>query len=83
MIDITFEFCTMYEPGELAPPQFELEGKLHAQVQAAPRFKDRVKHKDKEYMVWDVTYETLPGCERTFGIYIKAIRKVTYPPNNA
>ena len=80
MINIAFEFCTMYEPGEEAPQQFEVEQDLVAQLLAVPRFKDQVLYKGKEYFVWDVIFDlSKPIADR---IFVRAVRRVPYPPKN-
>ena len=77
MIKIKFDFCTMYEPGENAPPQFTKEETLETKLSSTPRFKDQVKYKHKDYIVWDVGYD----LDFDY-VYIKAVRRVTYPPTS-
>ena len=79
MINIEFEFCTMYEPGELAPPQITLEHSASRDMPSTPRFKDQIRYGGKDYIVWDVKYDF---DDAVMQVFIRAVRKVTYPPGD-
>jgi hypothetical protein len=80
MVSIAVELCTMYEPGELAPPQFETEMEIKASFISTPRFKDRITFDNKNYTVWDVVYDINENPDNPLSV--KAVRKVTYPPTS-
>lgn len=85
---IHFEFKTMYEPDENAPPQFEIEHVETLEMESVPRFKDRINFKGKKYFIYDVIYNVVDyrsGGEeqRVTRLEITAVKKVTYPPGLA
>ena len=89
MIEVNIEFRSMYEPGELAPPQTKTDGLMvGVELQALPRFKDQIKYNGHKYIVWDVVHrlEDKPSdLDRAYelsefhNIQILATRKVFTP----
>jgi hypothetical protein len=71
---VGISFCKMYEPGELAPPQFQEESYGEFDLQAIPRYKDQIKFKDKHYFVLDVVYD----LNNSPSVDIKAVRRIQH-----
>ena len=77
-MNVKIELYTMYEPGEMAPDQFNLEHAFSDDLAALPRFKDQIIYDGREYNVRDVIFNVFK--DRTNTIRIKAVRKITYQP---
>jgi len=80
-VKVIIEFCTMFEPGENAPPQFETESPLvNRELASVPRFKDRIEFGEHVYVVLDVVYKLNELHDPP--VYIKAVRRVFYAPKS-
>lgn len=84
---IQFTFCKMYEPGELAPPQFQDEYVVEFSMDSVPRYKDQILYRGNKYSVLDVVYdmENTKGvleaggiCRYEFPVCVKVVRRVSY-----
>ena len=83
---VKFEFKTMYEPGEDAPPQFEKEDETLVNMSYVPMYSDRVQWNDQEYFVYHLKHN-LSETKNSHGTELCAVnvvvtctRKVFHPP---
>ena len=78
MMQIVIKFMTLYEPGEYAPPQFELECETHFPSEHIPRYTDRIEYNNKEYFIYNIKYFMEYNGVGYKKVVITATRKVFY-----
>ena len=52
-----FYFKKMYEPGEYAPPIFEMEAESAMVIECKPSYRDNIKFENRHYTVRDFWFD--------------------------